>query len=90
MSCPKPGPDVLLEHEGNRVWVEAVIATNGVTGRPDTVVDPNPDGSCRIPEEKIVLRYTNAISEEYRKYRAYLREGIVRETDAFVIAVNGA
>jgi hypothetical protein len=90
ISCPKPGPDILLEHEGNRVWVEAVIATNGEPGRPDTVVDPNPDGSARIPEEKIVLRYTNAISEKQRKYCGYLREGIVHKSDAFVIAVNGA
>jgi len=89
ISCPKPGPDVLLEREGNRVWVEAVIATNGEPGRPDTVVDPDPDGSDRIPEEKIVLRYANAISEKHRKHREYLQKGIVRESDAFVIAVNG-
>jgi hypothetical protein len=90
ISCPKPGPDVLLEHEGNRVWVEAVIATNGEPGRPDTVVEPNTDSSSRIPEEKIVLRYTNALSEKYRKYYGYLRQGIVRKSDAFVVAISGA
>jgi hypothetical protein len=90
ISCPKPGPDILLEHEGNRVWVEAVIATNGMPGRPDSVVQPNADGSSRIPEEKIVLRYTNALSEKYGKYRRYLRKGIVRKSDAFVVAINGA
>ncbi|HYM07252.1 MAG TPA: hypothetical protein VE377_25705 [Candidatus Dormibacteraeota bacterium] len=90
LSCPKPGPDILLEHEGNRVWVEAVVATNGVPGLPDTVVEPNPDGSGKIPEEKLVLRYTNAIAEKYRKYRGYLREGIIHKNDAFVIAINGA
>jgi type I restriction enzyme S subunit len=77
LSCPKPGPDILLEHEGNRVWIEAVEATNGVPGLTDTVIEPNPDGSGRIPEEKLVLRYTNAITEKYRKYRGYLREGII-------------
>jgi type I restriction enzyme S subunit len=89
VSCPKPGPDILLERGRSRVWVEAVIATNGAPGLPDTLVEPNPDGSDRIPEEKIVLRYANAISEKYRKYREYLQNGIVRENDAFVIAVNG-
>jgi hypothetical protein len=90
LSCPKPGPDILLERDGNRVWVEAVVATNGIADRPDSVVEPNPDGSGTIPEEKLVLRYANAISEKYRKYRGYLREGIIRKNDAFVIAINGA
>ena len=90
LSCPKPGPDILLERNGSRVWVEAVVATNGIPGRPDSVVEPNPDGSGKIPEEKLVLRYANAISEKYRKYRGYLRDGIIHKNDAFVIAINGA
>lgn len=53
-------------------------------------MEPNPDGSGRIPEEKIVLRYSNALSEKYRKYRKYLRERTVSRADAFVVAVNGA
>jgi hypothetical protein len=80
----------LLERDGNRVWVEAVVATNGIPGRPDSVVEPNPDRSGKIPEEKLVLRYANAISEKYRKYRGYLRDGIIHKNDAFVIAINGA
>jgi hypothetical protein len=90
LSCPKPGPDILLEHDGKRVWVEAVVATNGIPGRPDSVVEPNPDGSGKIPDEKIVLRYANAISEKYRKYQRYLKAGIIHKDDAFVIAINGA
>lgn len=90
LSCPKPGPDILLERDGSRVWVEAVTATNGIYGRPDSVVEPNPDGSGKIPEEKLVLRYANAISEKYRKYQGYLRDGTIHRNDAFVIAINGA
>jgi len=90
LSCPKPGPDILLERDGSRVWVEAVVATNGTPGRPDSVVEPNRNDSGRIPEEKLVLRYANAISEKYRKYQGYLRGGIVHKNDAFVIAINGA
>jgi len=90
LSCPKPGPDILLERDGSRVWVEAVVATNGIPGRPDSVIEPNPDGSGKIPEEKLVLRYANAISEKYRKYQGYLRKGIIHKNDAFVIAINGA
>ena len=60
LSCPKPGPDILLERDGSRVWVEAVVATNGIPGRPDSVAEPNPAGSGKTPEEKLVLRYANA------------------------------
>jgi hypothetical protein len=90
LSCPKPGPDILLESDGRRLWVEAVTATDGAPGLPDSVVEPNPGGSGRIPEEKIVLRYTNAMREKYKKYLQYLRHGIIRGTDAFVIAINAA
>lgn len=90
VSCPKPGPDILLEFESGRVWVEAVTATNGAPGLPDTLVQPNPDGSTTIPEEKIVLRYTNAIQEKYRKYLRYLRYGRVRKGDAYIVAINAA
>jgi hypothetical protein len=63
LSCGKPGPDILIERHGNRACVEAVVATNGVPGLPDLVAEPNPDGSGKIPEEKLVLRYADAISE---------------------------
>ena len=88
LSCPKPGPDILLEHEGKRAWIEAVVATNGTPEHPDAVVEPNKGGT--IPEDKLVLRYTNAIAEKYEKYRGYLRAGIIHENEAFVIAINYA
>jgi hypothetical protein len=90
VSCPKPGPDILLEFEGHRVWIEAVIVTDGAPGLPDSVVEPNPDRSGTIPEEKIVLRYTSAIREKYSKYLRYLRDGRTKGADAFVIAINAS
>ena len=67
LSCPKPGPDILLERDGRSIWVEAVVATNGAHGRQDSVVEPNPDEPRRIPEEKFVPRYANAMAEKYQK-----------------------
>ena len=90
LSCPKPGPDILFERGGKRIWIEAVVATNGIAGAPDSVVEPNTDGSGKIPEEKLVLRYANSISEKYRKYQGYLKGGFIQPNDAFVIAINGA
>lgn len=111
VTCPKPGPDILLELNRGRIWIEAVTPTNGQPGKPDSLVEPGfpamwvgdsagkPEGmdrpieetvaeSGRIPEEKIVLRYTTAIREKYQKYLCYLREGYVHKNDAYVIAVN--
>jgi hypothetical protein len=86
VTCPKPGPDICVEFDGRRIWVEAIAATNGKPGNPDTLVEPTPDRV--IPEDKIVLRYTNAILEKYRKYTGYVQSGIVDKADAYIIAIN--
>jgi hypothetical protein len=87
VSCPKPGPDILLEFQASRIWIEALTATNGTPGLPDTL---GPKGDSTNPEERIVLRYTNAIQEKYRKYLRYLRDGRVGKNDAYVVAINAA
>jgi hypothetical protein len=87
VSCPKPGPDILLEFQGSRIWIEAVTATDGTPGLPDSL---GPKVDSTNPEQKIILRYTNAIREKYRKYMGYLRNGLIRKNDAYVIAINAA
>jgi hypothetical protein len=67
-----------------------LVREDGAAGQPDRVIEPNPKGSGRIPEEKLVLRYTAAIRDKYLKYQKYLGEGLVKQADAFVIAINGA
>lgn len=86
VSCPKPGPDILIEHEGRRVWIEAIVATDGDPARPDSAVE---DHSGKIPDEKIILRYANAIDAKHAKYVAYRKNDIVGTDDAYVIAING-
>jgi hypothetical protein len=114
LSCPKRKdgcPDILLELKGERIWIEAVAATNGEAGMPDSLVEPRiptiavgdraeeqqamdlpiePGAaeSGTIPEGKIVLRYTTAIREKYIKYLHYLRKGVIRKDDAYVVAIN--
>lgn len=89
VACMKPGPDVLLELKGRRIWIEAITATDGDPAKPDSVIDPDPAKPGQIPDEKLVLRYTNAIDAKYRKYLEYVEKGIVAEKDSYVIAVNG-
>jgi hypothetical protein len=89
VSCPKPGPDILLVHGGHRIWIEAVAATDGDPGKADSVIEPNKGHPYRVPDEKIILRYTNAIAEKHRKYLEYRKKNIVAEDDSYVVAVNG-
>lgn len=93
VSCPKRkktgGPDILVEHANGRIWIEAVTATDGEPGRPDSIAEPMPGQGYSVPEEKIILRYANAIAEKHKKYLDYRAKCIVSEKDAYIIAVNG-
>jgi hypothetical protein len=89
IACPKPtGPDIVLSLNGHRVWIEAVTVTNGDPEKPDSVIEPNPDPKSTFPEQKIILRYTNAITKKHKQYLKYRENGIVADGDAYIVAVN--
>jgi hypothetical protein len=89
VSCPKPGPDVGVVFNGARIWFEATCPTRGADGALDQVPE-HQDGVVKtVPNEKMALRYLNSISDKYhRQYAAWIKNGIVKRTDAFVIAIN--
>ncbi len=82
------GPDFLLKIDSLRVWIEATASDEGegADAVPDIFdhfrFDP-------IPEEKIILRFTNSIASKSEKYYKYVRDGIINELDAFILAING-
>lgn len=85
---PKPGPDVLMHVDDRRIWVEAVCATSGERGRPDSVPPPV---FCQVrqePTEQYVLRIRNALDEKQKKYRTYIQDGIVSCDDVTCVAIN--
>ena len=42
-----------------------------------------------VPNEKMVLRYLNSISDKYhRQYSSWIKQEIVSSSDTFVIAIN--
>lgn len=90
LTCSKPGPDVGIIHDGRRIWFEAVSPSRGSDGAPDQVPELKYDGQVvSVPNERIILRYLNSISEKYERQRAnWLRSGSVSNDDAFVIALN--
>jgi hypothetical protein len=88
--APKPGPDIGIEFEGGRIWFEAVSPTRGADGHPDQVPEMTAGGGAQdVPNEKIVLRYLNSISEKYHsQFNQWIKNGTISDKDSFVIAIN--
>jgi hypothetical protein len=89
VSCPKPGPDNLIEFNSRRIWIEAVTATPGDPSRPDSLVERIDGQMSIIPADKIVLRYSNAIATKHVTYLSYLGNNRVAVADSYVVAVCG-
>ena len=88
VECPKPGPDVLLQVNDQRIWVEAVCATSGKQGLPESVRPPAFGQLTQEPVEQYVLRIRIALDEKQRKYRTYIQDGIVSGDDVTCVAID--
>lgn len=91
---PIEGPDFLVELDGRRIWIEVICPTP--VGIPPEWFRFESGVVKSTPHEAILLRWTSAIKEKADKLlgsstrpEGYLIKGIVREDDAYVIAVNG-
>lgn len=87
VECPKPGPDVCLKYDNKNIWVEAIAPQKG--SGADKVPEQKDGVVCNVPNEKIILRYTSAISEKFNKYQEYLDKNILSDEEPYVIAING-
>jgi hypothetical protein len=79
------GPDIKMVLASHTIWIECVAPNKG-TGNdrvPDLV-----DGLQDVPEEKMLLRITNALKDKFETYQEYLDKNIVGQNDIFIIAVN--
>ena len=88
VECPKPGPDIRIELEGQTVWIEAVCATAGQEGKPDSVPKPVHGQFGKTPMIPYTLRVTNALQVKANAFEGYITQGIVRKEDLAVIAIN--
>lgn len=89
------GPDFLLMHGSQRVWVEVICpAPSGLPSHWTTV--PDLVGGS-VPHTEILLRWTSAIKDKTEalvgsfdgKRKGYLAKSVVAKDDIYVIAVNG-
>ena len=94
VQCPKPGPDILLHHNGRRIWIEATCANPGDLDKLDSV----PETRRAVADERIVatqrptdamtLRFCNSLDTKQKAFATYRDNNIVHPNDATVVAIN--
>jgi hypothetical protein len=83
------GPDFIASHFGLTVAVEATCPSLGREGLPDSVPPLVPTEDFQLcPEDKMLLRVANAISEKTRIFEEYRRKGLIGPSDCCVIAIS--
>lgn len=82
----KQGPDFKIVKDGKHAHVEAVAPRAG--SGPDKVPDMMHGQVVSVPEDQMILRLTTALSDKKVTYEEYLKKGILKDTDPFVIAIN--
>ncbi len=80
------GPDFFVKIGEQKYWIETVVPTRG-------------QGEFQVPkwnetntthEDKIALRYTNALSNKQEQYEKALNAGIIEKDDGFILAINSS
>jgi len=67
-----------------------VTPTVGDSKKLDSVLPAKMGVAQEIPDEQMIFRYRSTIHDKYsEKYFTYLRDGIIRSGDCYVIALNG-
>ncbi len=84
------GPDILIDDSSSKIFLEAITPSEGASSNPDKVprLEVNTFKATPVPDTEIILRYSSAIADKYKKYLAYLKQGIVSLFDSYVIALN--
>lgn len=72
------GPDFVVEHEGRRVFIEAICPGPGDEASPNSVPPPVYGAGIAqdVPVDKIALRLCHALAEKKRRYTEYLAQRI--------------
>ena len=81
------GPDILLEVDGCRIWIEAVCATAGEVGLPDSVPKVQKKVST-VPVRQYVLRILTSLQQKAMRFSDYIKGGMVCEHDTLAVAIN--
>ncbi len=81
------GPDICIEGQPG-LWIEAV--TPSPTEELQISYETSKRSVARVPEEAILLRYTQALQAKWKKYEKYVHDGLIGVSDCYVVAISGA
>lgn len=91
-SAPEGEPDFRFVYNGVVVWVEAVSPLPG-PDLPQSWLKHDPAQRISevqtVPHEAILLRWTTAFSAKAKQVVKYRENGVVKDNDAYVIAIDG-
>lgn len=101
---PDGSPDICAQKDSQKIWLEATMPGlgEGADAVPEGELlkvgefsEDNKKSNQKInresrkaPEQKMILRYVNAISEKIKKIEVYRQKGIIGAGDRVIIAVN--
>lgn len=90
ISSDDEGPDLRAAKGEHVFWLEAVVPDvgNGQNRLPEGYLHPVMGEVVTVPHQAILLRWTAAIKEKFRKYGGYRKKGIVAEGEPYIISVN--
>jgi hypothetical protein len=91
LMSPDHGPDFRFEFDGLPIWVEAVSPEpKGLPSHWMEHPKANAIQAGSVPHDQILLRWTAAFKEKAGKLTRYRADGIVKNGEAYVIAISGA
>jgi hypothetical protein len=82
------GPEFSFTSGSRKICVEAVAPGPGAGDDGVPELQMGSDEAYKVPTEKILLRYTNALMEKRKRYLVALAKGTVNESDGYVLAIN--
>lgn len=84
----KEGPDFSIQNnqEARLLWLEAVVPDKGTgSDRVPRIIN---DVLMDVPEDEMLFRISNSLSEKFKQYQARLTSGVVQDSEPYVIAIN--
>jgi hypothetical protein len=87
------GPEFCALVGNSRIWFEAIAPGpgNGPDKVPQLIFSDEFSDDVEfseVPTEKILLRFTNALTVKRERYAAALKKGIISDEDSYVLAIN--
>jgi hypothetical protein len=76
------GPDITLLKDGTRIHIECRSMKRGDNLPPIT------EGIFDLPLDQMILRFSNAMDDKMIAYEKYLKLGLIKENEQYIVAVS--